>query len=266
MSKKKEKELLEQQRRIEAFDSCYRDIFKERWDGLKSKLLEKSNPIAFTQALKQPYFMDEASILVASLLPLKGHEAVLDMCAAPGGKTLVLSSKLTTGTILANDRSRDRKVRLDTVIKEHLIEEKQALISTTNKNAALFGQTYPDTFDCILLDAPCSSERHVLTSEKHLSIWNITRPKRLAIEQFGLLCAALDAVKVGGYILYSTCALIPMEDEQVIKKLLERREGRVTIIPITLTDAEDREYGKIILPDKANGKGPLYACLLQRIS
>ena len=106
----------------------------------------------------------------------------------------------------------------------------------------------------------------MLTSEKHLSIWNITRPKRLAIEQFGLLCAALDAVKIGGYILYSTCALIPMEDEQVIKKLLERREGRVTTIPITLPDAEDREYGKIILPDKANGKGPLYACLLQRIS
>ena len=75
MSKKKEKELLEQQRRIEAFDSCYRDIFKERWDGLKSKLLEKSNPIAFTQALKQPYFMDEASILVASLLPLKSENS-----------------------------------------------------------------------------------------------------------------------------------------------------------------------------------------------
>ncbi len=265
MSNKKEKAEKERLKRQQAFDSCYQDIYGERWSELKEALLKKSNPVAFDHSLTQPYFLDEASILVANILPLVGNETVLDMCAAPGGKTLVLSSRLTTGTILANDRSPERKQRLDKVVQDYIPAEKRGMITTACGNAARFGKEYKDTFDAILLDAPCSSERHVLQSEKHLSIWSINRPKRLSIEQFGLLCAALDAVKVGGYILYSTCALIPWEDEDVIKKLLERRSGKVEFVPFELPFSEEREVGKIILPDKADGKGPLYACLLKRI-
>jgi tRNA and rRNA cytosine-C5-methylases len=265
VSNRKEKEEAEKKKRAEAFDSTYREIYGDRWDSLKASLLEETCPVEFSTGLKAPYFMDEASILVASVLPLNGNEAVLDMCAAPGGKTLVLSSRLTTGTILANDRSRDRKLRLDKVLDDCLPGNKRECVSTINRNAALFGKEYPDSFDAVLLDAPCSSERHVINSEKHLSIWSASRPKRLAIEQFALLCAALDAVKMGGYILYSTCALIPAEDELVIKKLLERREGKVEAVPFSLKYSEDREYGKIVLPDTAGGKGPLYACLLKRI-
>lgn len=252
-------------KRQEAFDACYKEIYGDRWPKLKEALLEKSNPIAFDKTLSQPYFLDEASVLVANILPLVGNENVLDMCAAPGGKTLVLSSRLKTGTIHANDRSPDRKQRLDKVITDYILPERRGMITTSCGNATLFGKDYKDHFDAILLDAPCSSERHVLQSEKHLSIWSINRPKRLAIEQFGLLCAALDAVKVGGYILYSTCALIPWEDEDVIKKLMERRSGKVEAVPFSLPYSEEKEYGKIILPDTADGKGPLYACLLKRI-
>lgn len=266
MNKKRKKELVKARENASAFDDYYKSIYSDRWNTLKEALLLKTQTVPFSNNLIKPYYLDEASILVASILPIKGDEKILDMCAAPGGKTLVLSSFLKTGTILANDRSRDRKSRLDKVIKEHLAIERQEMITTTNRNAALFYKDYPSSFDCVLLDAPCSSERHVINDEKHLALWNISRPKRLAIEQFGLLCSALEVVKVGGYILYSTCAITNEEDEEVIKKLLFRRKDRFEVVPFELEYAEDREFGKIILPDKADGKGPLYAALLKRIS
>ncbi len=266
MSKKSEKEKLELERRRDSFEKFYTDIYGDRWQALKEALLRESTPVGFSENLVKTYYLDRASILVASLLPLKAGDNVLDMCAAPGGKTLVLASRLRgEGNITANDRSRDRRARLDQVIAEHIPLSWQSTISTTNHDASRWGLYEKDAYDAILLDAPCSSERHVIQSDKHMAMWSVSRPKRLAIEQFALLAAALDAAKSGAYILYSTCSINSEEDEKVIEKLLSRREGLVEVVPIELEEAEARPFGLIILPDRADNLGPLYCCLMRKL-
>ena len=116
----------------------------------------------------------------------------------------------------------------------------------------------------MLLDAPCSSERHVYLDPAHIGIWSPSRPKRLAKEQFALLSSALIAVKKGGYILYSTCSINPDEDENVIERLFSRHDGEVEDVDIALEHSEKLSRGRIILPDTSGGLGPMYACLIRK--
>ncbi|HZJ87825.1 MAG TPA: RsmB/NOP family class I SAM-dependent RNA methyltransferase [Sphaerochaeta sp.] len=249
------------------FDSYYRLQYGERWDALRTALGQTREPIAFTDGLVQPYYLDAASVLAAQSLGVQRGDRVLDMCAAPGGKTLVLASALAgEGTLVANDRSANRRARLRTVLNEHLSEEFRAPITITSHDSTKWSLYEQDAYDKILLDAPCSSERHVLSDTKALAQWSPSRPKRLAITQFAMLAAALDAAVVGGLILYVTCSINSGENEAVIEKLAKRRSGRFVTEPLTISQAEDRSYGAIILPDRAEGMGPLYLCLLRRTS
>ncbi len=249
----------------EAFESYYAQIYDRRWSVLKEALLTDRTPIAYCENMLQSYYLDEASILAAKLLGVQAGDSVLDMCAAPGGKSLVLASSLQTGgTLVANDRSATRRGRLKSVLKEHLPLEMQNRISVTGHDATRWSLYEQNTYDRILLDAPCSSERHVLCDPKALEIWSPSRPKHLAIQQFAMLASALEAVKVGGFVLYSTCSINPIENEQVIDKLFDKRSGRFTLQSIEAPYAELCRHGSIILPDSAYGKGPLYFCLIRR--
>ena len=92
------------------FDRYYQEIYKERWQTLKTALLEQTTPVAFQYSPScQPYYLDEASVIAASALPVEKGNTVLDMCAAPGGKSLVLAKKLGgSGSLVCNDRSSKR--------------------------------------------------------------------------------------------------------------------------------------------------------------
>lgn len=249
------------------FELHYQDIYDERWPMLRLALLEERKPIAFCENLEATYYLDEASIVAARLLGVQKGDHVLDMCAAPGGKSLVLASSLQgSGKLVANDRSATRRGRLKIVLKNHLKEAWQESIQVTGHDASKWGLYEQGLYDRVLLDAPCSSERHVLNDGKALKMWRPSRPKALAIQQFAMLAAALEAVKIGGFILYSTCSIEPSENEGVIEKLFARRAGRFALEDISGFDAEQRSYGSIILPDKANGRGPLYFCLIRKVS
>ena len=258
------KNKLDKDKRKELFTSYYSDIYGTRWQDIETSFLKPSETTEYTKGLLQAYYLDPASIIAAESLIIKEGDTVLDMCAAPGGKTLILASKLNkTGLLVSNDRSRDRKIRLDKVINEHL--EYTDNIKTTNYDASRWSLYEKDKYDAILLDAPCSSERHVLNSEKHLAMWSASRPKRLALEQYALLSAASHAVKVGGYILYSTCSINKKEDEEVIEKLMKRRNECFCEIELDIPSSERQKYGYLILPDKFN-IGPIYLCLVKRIA
>ncbi len=249
----------------DAFESYYAQIYQSRWNTLKEALLVERKPVAFSDGLRQSYYLDEASIIAAKLLDVQDGEAVLDMCAAPGGKSLVLAASLKkNGTLVANDRSATRRGRLKVVLREHLPDEVHSRITVTGHDASRWSLHEQNRYDRILLDAPCSSERHVLSDPKALAIWSASRPKHLAIQQFAMLASALEAVKVGGCILYSTCSINPLENELVVDKLFEKRDGRFAIEPAAALYGESCRHGSIILPDMAQGRGPLYICLIRR--
>ncbi len=126
---------------------------------------------------------------------------------------------------------------------------------------------HPNTFDKILLDAPCSGEQHLLHSTKELDKWSIKRTKRLSQAQYGLLCSAILALKENGQVLYSTCSLSPMENDQVIERFLEKKGNTAVLdLPnIELEAIERTKYGYIMLPDISRA-GPIYFSRLKKFT
>lgn len=248
----------------ERFEEYYSALYGVRWPSLRSSLLAPENDKVTPEGLKRAYYMDVSSLVTASLLPVKPGMKVLDMCAAPGGKSLVLALSLSgKGSLTSNDRSPERRRRMRDVFSLSL-PDGAVDIRITGYNAESWGLYEKNEYDAVLLDAPCSSERHVIKDRTYLSKWSPSRPKRLSVSQYAMLSSALMAVKEGGFILYSTCSINRCENEGVIEKLFSRHGEEVEEIACPLDNAEPLAYGRIILPDTSSGLGPMYSCLLRK--
>ncbi len=254
------------------FEQYYSELYGDRWPILKDALLKETSPVSLSSELLTPYYMDKASILAASILPISENNSVLDMCAAPGGKTLTIALRLKgKGSLISNDRSAARRNRLIKVLDDCLPSDYRSIVKVTGHDSTTWSLHEKDAYDRILLDAPCSSERHVLTDPSALSQWSPNRPKQLSIQQFAMLAAALDAAKAGGYILYSTCSICNLENELVIEKLAKKRAGLFEEIDMKVLNpdiekqSEALSHGRIVLPDAHDGTGPLYFCLIRKL-
>ncbi|MBM4414309.1 MAG: hypothetical protein FJ040_12805, partial [Chloroflexi bacterium] len=177
-------------------------------------------PHATETGLLNYYLLDAASVLAVEALAIQPGERVGDLCAAPGGKSLLCALKLDgRGQLIANDRSSNRRLRISRILESYLPPAQQAIVTVTGHDAMTWSQHQVNYFDKVLLDAPCSSERHVLEDARALADWAPGRSKSLAIQQFAMLASALEIVKVGGRIVYSTCALSHLENDEIIRKL-----------------------------------------------
>jgi 16S rRNA (cytosine1407-C5)-methyltransferase len=207
----------------------------------------------------QPYFLDPASVAAAAALDLPSLGQVLDACAAPGGKSLVLASRLPEGVrLLANELSADRRRRLGLVLDASLPRSIRERVSIFGADAAALCRRRPAAFQAILLDAPCSSERHVLADRAALAAWTPARPSSLAGRQWALLSSAFLMLAPGGCLLYSTCSINPGENDGVVARLLKKYGGQFEILAADLPGSEPTDYGSIILPDSSGGIGPMY--------
>ncbi len=222
---------------------------------------------------EEAYFLDPASLRVAALVEAQPGDAVLDLCAAPGGKALCLADALLdadgclAGQLHLNELSDARRRRLLSTLRAWLPAPAAAAIALTGHDGSRFGLHRPGAFDRILLDAPCSSERHVLLDAAALEAWTPARPRQLAQRQFALLCAAIDASSPGGRVVYATCALLDAENDAVVGRALSRRAGRVQVVALPasdlrLTGGEPTAHGWRWLPD-TSGEGPMYAAVLE---
>lgn len=255
-----------------AFNQYYEDLFSARWATLRPALLADAQRVAYTGCLTHPYVIDRASIAVAAALDVRAGHEVLDMCAAPGGKTLVLACSMgASGRIIANERSSARRARLHRVLDGYLPDATRKLIQVTGHDASRWGLHEPEAYDRVLADVPCSSERHVMNSPGDLAKWSPSRPRRLAQSAYAIACAAADSARSGGLIVYSTCALSPLENDGVVARLITRERGRLRpFADPPACDAaidivwEPTEFGWIVLPDRNNGAGPMYLSLLQK--
>ena len=248
------------------FNGFYREQYGERWEGLAAAMLSEEEDKASIDGLLEPYFMDRTSIETAMLLPIEEGLDVLDMCAAPGGKSIVIASRLKgSGRLVSNDRSPDRRGRMRKAFETSLPEDWRSNITITGHDASKWGVYEKEAYDRILLDAPCSSERHVMNSPEHLSQWSPSRPKRLQALQFSMISSALLALRPGGIMLYSTCSINRGEDEDIIARFMRKHPGEAEEIKIELEGGERRDHGMIVLPDTAGGRGPLYVAKLRKI-
>jgi 16S rRNA (cytosine1407-C5)-methyltransferase len=180
--------------------------------------------------LGQYYLQDAASILPVSLLsPSDKPLLKLDMAASPGGKTTqMIDASLDRDLMIANDSAASRLSALRTVLQTW----GTANYAITNYPGERWGDWFPETFDQILLDAPCSMQSlRTSSSHPHRPITEDERG-RLASRQQALLFSAARALKIGGELVYSTCTLAPEEDEAVVSVLLETYPGAFRVDPV----------------------------------
>lgn len=168
------------------------------------------------------YVQDLGSILVASFLNPRENSSLLDLCAAPGGKTTHLAEIMkNTGKIIACDKSQG-KIKL---IQENAKRLGVKNIETRVNDARILNKDFIDKFDYVLVDAPCSGTG--LYRKKPDIKWNkdLEDIKSLAEIQLEILDKAKDYVKDGGELLYSTCSLSKIENEDVVNKFLENNKN-----------------------------------------
>ena len=174
------------------------------------------------------YIQDAASMLPVELFDLQPQpdQLVLDLAASPGGKTTHLVSRVDdVGLVLANDASQERITALRLVLQDW----GAANVAVTHFPGEKIGGWFPEIFDRVLLDAPCSMENLRSTESHPIRAISAHERLNLAIRQERLLASAFQAVKVGGQVVYSTCTLAPEEDEGVLDGLLRRYAGAVCI-------------------------------------
>ncbi|MDR2397149.1 MAG: 16S rRNA methyltransferase [Spirochaetaceae bacterium] len=250
-----------------SFEAYYQELYGDRWKSLRKNLLEKRTPIAFTQGIRLPYMLDRGSVLAAQSLRLPDTGLILDACAAPGGKSLVIAASMGPEvSLLANEPSRERRRRLLKVLEDHLNTETRRRVQVSGFDAAQLGGNHRERsrFAGVLLDAPCSSERYVLMDPNALGQWTPARPRFLARRQWALLSAAFLLLRPGASLVYVTCALSEEENDGVASRLLAKYGPEVLLDEPSFPEGEKTPLGRLILPDTSDGIGPLYIARFTR--
>ena len=228
--------------------------------------LEQAVPVAELPGFKEGLIsvQDAGAQLAAAILDARPGMRVLDACAAPGGKTgHILEHTAGLQELVALDIDAARSVR----IQENLarLSRQATLIVADIRNPAGFWDGRP--FDRILADVPCSSTGVI---RRHPDIKLLRRPEDIAAfarVQFEILQAAFGLLALRGRLLYSTCSVLPAENEAVIERFLksERRASLVPVLPAAQwpPEAQMRVVGVQLLPGaQAGTDGFYYACLL----
>lgn len=166
------------------------------------------------------YIQNPSSILAAMTLDAHPGEEILDLAAAPGGKTLLIAQAMQNqGRIAAVEASKPRFFKLKANLERCGVDITQLYL----KDGRKVGRQCPDRFDRVLLDAPCSAEAEISTlNPKSYEYWSEKKIKRLGSKQFQMLESAFTALKPGGTLLYCTCTFAPEENELVVNKLLAK--------------------------------------------
>lgn len=278
------------------------------------------SPSSPEKELMSHWNLDAASALSAHMLDVQPNDRVLDLCAAPGGKSVALAqlifphlhaesptaSPATPGCLHSNEVDHARNKRLGSNLRSYLpasLFESNAVrvlrLDGADARAVTQLPLGPAGYDRVLLDAPCSSERHIIHAHvkaaaggriaDEMARWRRGGSKTLAKLQADLLMTALRAVKVGGRVVYSTCSIETGENDGVIEKMLaavekERKKfgltwkvkfelgglakkaGEVDVAMESLT--EETKYGRIAIPDHKGGGqwGPLFFCIITKVA
>ncbi|XP_063699689.1 5-methylcytosine rRNA methyltransferase NSUN4 [Culicoides brevitarsis] len=229
------------------------------------------------------YLMDGASLLPVLALDIQPGDTVLDACAAPGGKSLLMTQTLYPKTLVCNDISESRLNRLRYIMRDFICDfhekwlGKRIFITQSN---AINMNDY-ETYDKILVDAPCTGDRYAVTINEN----NYFKPSRvkerikLPETQAAILENCVRHLKPGGSLVYSTCSLSPVQNDGVVHMALTKlfQDHGITTTIHDLSSMTQRfkliykfenpsnlKYGQLVLPYLPNNFGPMYFCKITR--
>ena len=211
------------------------------------------------------YYIQEPSAMTpAALLPVEPGDRVLDLCAAPGGKSTELGAKLRgTGLLFANDISNSRAKALLKNLELFGLPG----ICVSSEDPEKLAARMPEYFDKILVDAPCSGEGMFRRDESMIRDWVTKGPAWYAPIQGRLIRQAADMLRPGGVMVYSTCTFSPREDEETVRGLLEERP-EMELVPIPLFPGAADGFGLSgclrLFPHRLRGEGHFVAMLRKK--
>jgi 16S rRNA (cytosine1407-C5)-methyltransferase len=204
-------------------------------EGFWIEIDDDSTPIGNTaEHLTGLFYVQEAS----SMMPVSalfhhfqgsGSTTLLDAAAAPGSKTTQLAAQLNNqGLIIANEYSSSRIKMLHANIQRCGIKN----VALTHFDAAIFGQWLPNTFDAILLDAPCSGEGTVRKDKYAMKNWDQSAIESISSTQKSLIESTFQALKPNGIMIYSTCTLSLEENQEVCLHLQKTYPEQVEFLSL----------------------------------
>lgn len=206
------------------------------------------------------YIQEPSAMLVAHFLDAKPGERVLDLCAAPGGKTIQTALKMhNEGLIIANDISKSRANVL-------LSNIERLGISNTVVTSYDFKEFYKDFqgyFDRIILDAPCSGSGMFRKSDEMKDDWTYEKVLKNSAIQKDLILMSYSMLKEGGTLAYSTCSYSFEEDEEVVEYLLTNTDAKLENIPSFEGEFRSPKYKETVhlFPSHFEGEGHYIALI-----
>ena len=189
------------------------------------------------------YYIQEPSAMSAAealLIPEGTGFRVLDLCAAPGGKSTQLAAKMAGRGLLVSNEIVPGRAKILSQNLERMGAANAVVLNESPERLAAF---FPGSFDRVLVDAPCSGEGMYRKNEIALTEWSEANVRRCAARQDGILDCAAHLLAPGGEMVYSTCTFSPDEDEDCIRRFLIRHPD------FTLLEAPIRPFFSPGRPD-----------------
>ncbi|MED4727718.1 RsmB/NOP family class I SAM-dependent RNA methyltransferase [Aneurinibacillus migulanus] len=220
------------------------------------------------------YIQEPSAMSPASILDARPGERVLDLCAAPGGKTTQLAASMQgEGILVTNDNNPNRVKAL--VKNVELYGVRNAIV--TNETPDKLAVAFPGYFDKILVDAPCSGEGMFRKEPDMIKSWSETAIETCCGMQRSILVDAARMLRPGGRLLYSTCTFAPEENEQMIAEFLDKHPD-FSVVPVHMHEGWEKgrpewtrdpaSYAQVsrtarLWPHRVKGEGH-YVALLQK--
>lgn len=208
------------------------------------------------------YFQEPSAMCVAEGLPLCDDAKILDLCAAPGGKTTHIGARMKNkGLLVANEIISKRA----SILSENV--ERMGLTNTivTNETPSHLAEKFQGFFDGIIVDAPCSGEGMFRKEPQAVDEWSVNHTLSCAVRQKNILDDAYKMLKCGGYIMYSTCTFSYDENEAVVKHMMEKYNMELCPIPgldmLSQGIGDGMENCRRVFPHKNKGEGHFTALL-----
>lgn len=218
------------------------------------------------------YIQEPSAMLPGAVIGAKPGDRVLDLCAAPGGKTVQMAAQMKgQGLLVANDINTDRVKALVKNIELCGVKNAVVLNETPDKLA----KNFEGFFDKIMVDAPCSGEGMFRKDEDAIKSWEKYKCEKCCGMQWDILEQVDRMLRPGGVILYSTCTFSPEEDELMIERFMDEHHGNYELLDIPKVGGieggrSDWSKGKHdfskaarLWPHKLNGEGH-FAALIKK--
>ncbi len=217
------------------------------------------------------YVQEPAAMAPAEALDINPEWTVLDMCAAPGGKSSQLKNKLNDSSVLVSNEIISSRCKILTGNVERLGLKNTV---TTCMDTKKLAKTFPESFDLIMCDAPCSGEGMMRKEEMAVTEWSEGNVLMCAERQREILENAVKLLKNGGYIIYATCTFSLEENEMTVDYFLKNhpefelvqvtdrvKESSVEGIKFHGCECENISYCRRFYPHKNKGEGQFVAVL-----